>query len=856
MTTAAKSKGSPGRRASTGRLHAQPKPKLKSKPKPSRSNRRVKRRREEPRTRKQKALLVAKWGAIVGLVFTALGATTIAALFWHFGRDPNLPKLSSFDDYKPLQVSRIVTRDGHTVGELYTERRTYVPYEQIPDLVVNAFIAAEDGNFRRHKGIDYWGMFRAVIVNLKSRKKKQGASTITQQVVKTFLLSPERTFKRKFQEIILARRLEKKLSKDEILALYLNQIYFGHGRYGVQEAARYYFGKNVQQLNAGEAAMLGGLPQGPELLSPRKKRNHARAKRRQHYVLEQMAHHGFISEAEARKWINRPIEIVREPFPDMGGAPEWVDIVRKDLVSRYGKDNIASLGATVTTTLDLAVQRKATLALREGLRLVDARHKIGRVLRHVKVDKIPLEIAKLSRKLPKKGPKRGKAYRAIVVSIHDGARTRGEVVVDLGNWRASIVLGGRGDERYNPETKKPSERFKAGDLIRVVRVSGKQGDSNDRSPQPAHSKNLVRLQRGPEGAVVVIDPRTRKVLAAVGGYRVRVGDFNRAAMAKRQPGSSFKPFVYAAAVDAGRITPASIINDAPEVYNLWKPQNYKKGKFEGPVRARYALAKSINTVAIRLLHDVGAERVAELAHDMGVGSKLPKELSLALGSGEVTLLEMTNAFATFAAAGRAAPPRFITSINGKQTAPDTPTQVISPQVAYTIVDMMRSVVTEGTGRRLASVGVPVAGKTGTSNDARDAWFVGMTPRLVIGVWVGYDDNRPLGRREGGGRTAAPIVKLLLKKIARRRLGTRFRRPPGMVTMRIDKKTGLVAPKGAAKGSYYDEVFIEGAAPTEVAPAPGESTAGTFVVDSYEDEEPDDEKAATGSGGAPGSGTKR
>ncbi len=795
----------------------------------------------QPRTRRQRTLLILKWVGIAFLAASALCAAVVALLFWHYGRDPSLPSITSLGDYHPKQVTRIETEDGDVIGEIFTERRSFVPYDQIPEVMVQAVISAEDAKFFEHKGIDYLGMVRALFVNLRSGKKKQGASTITQQVVKTFLLSPERTFKRKFQEIILARRLENRLTKEEILTLYLNQIYLGGGRYGVQEAARYYFGKDVKDLNAGEAALIAGLPQSPEHITPKKPQNSERAKARQKYVLEQMAYHGYISEEEARKWINEPIRIVADPFPKMGAAPEWVDLVRRELVERYGNDSLDKLGATVVTTMDLELQKIASDALRAGLRAVDKRRKFGRSRRKVRKNKIDLELAKLARRLPDSGPEVGKSYEAVVLEVHDSPP---ELVVDLGKWKASVLLGTDADERFNPEGKKPGERFAVGDVVRVVLPSEREAEGQDAgaATRTGSAGRTVELAPGPQGAVVIIDPRTRQVLALVGGYENRVADFDRATMAKRQPGSAFKPFVYATAVDTGDFTAASIVNDAPEVYDLWKPQNYKKGEFEGPVRLRYALAKSINTVAIRVLHDIGPERVAELAHEMGISSQLPTTLSLALGSGEVTPLELTNAFATFAAGGRAAPPRVIRSIAGEEPPPVETHEVLRPEVAYVLVDMMRSVVEEGTGRRARGLRLNIAGKTGTSNDARDAWFLGMTPDLVIGVWVGFDDNTPLGHREGGSRTALPVFVDIMTALRERTPPIRskeFPRPPGIVEARIDKATGLLAADGADPSASYDEVFIEGTAPTETAPAPGEVDAASVVFDEYDDAAYDD-----------------
>ncbi len=788
---------------------------------------------QPPRSGAQWALVALKWGAIGGLALAAILSATLALLFWIYGRDPKLPKIGKLSDYDPPQVSRVVTKDGAVIGEIYSQRRTFVGFDQIPKPVIHAFISAEDNKFFEHEGIDYVGMVRALLVNIKSGENKQGASTITQQVVKNLLLSREKTFKRKIQEIILARRLENTLSKEEILALYANEIFFGHGRYGVEEAARFYFGKHVRDINVGEAAVLAGLPKGPNLYSPKKPENRERAKQRQIYVLEQMVRNGYLSTAEAQKWIDEPIKVIADPYPLIGSAPEWVELARQEIAQVYGADKVDKIGVEVEVTMDVEIQKLAQDALRRGLREIDKRQHWGHPLKKIKPDKIDLEVASLAHGLPRGGPKAGAVYRAVVRQVDDAAN---EMVVDLGEWKASVLLGGPGDARYNPDGKKPSERFAPGYVIQVmlpatgpaaIAVAGE-------SRAPKLTQRSVDLARGPEGAVVVIEPATRRVLAVVGGYDTGAAAFNRAVQAKRQAGSTFKPIVFAAAIDGGEFTPASIVNDAPEVFDLWKPENYKKGKFEGPVRLRYALAKSINTVAIRVTYDVGPERVAEIAHALGIESTLPTTLSLALGSGEVTPLELTNAFTTLAAGGRAASPSIVAKVGGKEVARPQPRQAIRPEVAYVVTNMMQSVITEGTGGKAASLGLDIAGKTGTSNDSRDAWFIGFSSGVAVGVWMGFDDfSRPLGSGESGSTSAVPVFIDIMKAIGKK--SDHFERPQGVVDASIDKATGLLAPEGAPAGSSYTEVFVAGTVPTEVAPAPGEVDASDYVLDQYEDD---------------------
>jgi penicillin-binding protein 1A len=749
---------------------------------------------------------VLKWGAIVTLALVALVSAAVAITFWVYARDSRMPSVSALQNYHPKQVTRIVARGDELVGELYTERRTFVPYEQIPKLVREAFVVAEDAGFYEHGGIDVKGMVRAFFANLFSGSAKQGASTITQQVVKNLLLTPEKTFRRKMQEIILARRLESALTKEEILEIYLNQIYFGNGRYGVLEAARYYFGaKTLEDLDVGQIAYLAGLPQAPEAIS----HNPERGANRREYVLNQLLKHKKIDEKTARQFVNAPIP----PPKRTGGsvAPEVVDLVKQDLKKQYDDAEIDSLGAEVRVSVDPAIQRAARAALQKQLRIYDKGHELGRPVRKVAEGKLDAEMAKLKKRLGS-GPKRGEIYAAIVTAVSDQDDT---IEVDLGGWKGKIDLSHQAS-RFNPDKKKASERFAVNDVVEV-----------------AVENTTVRFAPGPEGAVVVIDVKTRKVLALVGGFDVRAGDFDRAIQAKRQPGSTFKPFVYAAGIAARRYTAASIVNDAPDVYDLWKPKNYGSC-CEGPVRLRYALAKSINTVAIRVCNDLTPAAVAALAHTMGIQSDLPEHLSLSLGSGEVTPLELTNAFATFAAGGKYAPPRIIDAVNGKLVDAVAPVQAIDADVAYVIVDMMKSVLEPGgtgAGAR-KDLKIPVAGKTGTSNDERDAWFVGMTPELAIGVWVGYDDNRPLGAKQTGGHVALPVFVSLMREIKPR--ARDFERPPGIVEARIDKATGLLAPEGAPADTSYTEVFLAGTAPTETAVRPGEVDTTTFVTDEYGD----------------------
>ncbi len=850
-------------------------------------------------------LRILKWTTIFGLIGALLSVGTVAFVFWYYSRDKNLPDPSSLSEIEHRQVTLIVDRNDRRIGMLYGEpkvcsqkngkvrleptedvsadgettealrrvscntdadcdhglvcmeaeheTRRFVPYERIPKSLIDALVSTEDASYWEHGGVDYWGMFRAFWRNLRSGKAKQGASTITQQVVKNLLLTPEKTFKRKIQEIILARRLEKVLSKEEILTLYLNQVNFGNARYGVEEASMFYFGRHVWELDIGQCAMLAGLPQSPSKLSPNNPKHYAAAKARQVHVLNRMVEQSEanpdamrgpkLSRAEAQKWIDKPIPVVDHPFPELNSAPEWIGKIRSELLSAKcgGKSTCAegeayldTLGATVRTTLDPAIQATAQRALQHRLRLVDKRHRIGWPKRHLKGKRVADELAKLTKHLPKAGPKVGKSYDAVVTEIFDDDR---ELVVDLGGYKAAVQIT---DDRYLPrddddKIQPLSTRFEIDDVVGVIAVPQPKGKKH----RPKHSDHRVVFPKGPEGAVVVIDVPTRKVRGLVGGYATRTLGLNRATDAKRQPGSSFKPYVMAAAIDLGRqgekdaaqhitFTAASQVIDAPDPHGedkRWLPKNYETGRFEGPVLLRYALAKSINTVAIRVFDRVGATRIHELVGKLGLDAEhMPSTPALALGAGEVTLLEHVNALATFAAGGKEAPPRFIDAIDGKEAPAVEAKQVVAPEVAYVVTSMMESVVTSGTGHAAAKLRVPIAGKTGTSNDSKDVWFVGMTPDWAIGVWIGYDQPKAMPHETGGG-TAAPVFVEIAKSLDLK--PKKFPRPPHVVEAKIDRESGLLAPDGWPGDKTMTEVFVEGTVPTETASAEGNDVKSEY-----------------------------
>ena len=745
------------------------------------------------------------------------GALVVLGSYAYFSRD--LPSVSALRDYKPPQTTRVYDRHKKVIGEIFAERRTVIPMSKVPRHMVLSVLAAEDADFYEHEGLDYNGIMRAVGRDIVAGRAAQGGSTITQQVVKLMLLTPERTLSRKVRELILARRLENELSKDEILHLYLNHVNFGRGRYGIQEAARYYFAKNASELTLAESAMLAGVPQAPTRLSPR--RNPEAAKRRQEYVLSQLeakreVYWPDLSEqaiAAARKEKVEPV-----PVPEgSGSAPEVLSIARQALRAAVGDEALSEGGYGVYTTIDLSLQRQARAALQRGLRAVDSRQGYQGPLRRTRRRGGPTATK------PSQSLRMGRTYIAKVTGTDDENEN---IRLDVAGH--SAVLQMRDASRYNADGRRASAFVKKGDLL-PVSVTQMAGDQD-----PA----AVRMERGPEGSVVVIEPRSRHVLALVGSF-ASVSGFNRATQAIRQPGSTFKPIVYARAIQSRRFTTASLVVDAPAVYEEWKPRNYEEWNYQGAVRLRQALARSINMVAIRVVEDIGVHDVAEFARQDGITTKLEEDMALALGASGVRPIELTNAYATFAAGGRWAPTRIVSKIVAPdgtrvQLEPGEPARdVMTPSEAYVMTSMLRSVVTEGTGTPAQRLGRAVGGKTGTSNEARDAWFVGYSPSVVAGVWVGFDDSRSLGKRETGTRTALPIWIDVMDAADKTPKETDFAMPSGVTRARIDPASGLLAYEG--QEDAIDDVFLTGTAPVEVARPPDIADPNRFLMEQYEEE---------------------
>lgn len=775
-----------------------------------------KRKRRGTKRKKKSGGRRSIWTKLLGAALVA-GTLLVLGGYAYFSRD--LPSVSTLRDYRPPQTTRVYDRHEKVIGEIFTERRTVIPMSEVPRVVVLSVLAAEDADFYEHEGLDYAGILRAVARDVLEGRAAQGGSTITQQVVKLMLLTPERTISRKLRELILARRLENELSKEEILYLYLNNVNFGHGRYGIQEAARYYFAKDAHDLTLAEAAMLAGIPQAPARLSPR--RHPEAAKRRQLYVLSQLeakrdVYWPDLSKEAIEAAGEQKVEPVELP-ESSSAAPEVLAIAREELRAAAGDEALGAGGYEVHTTIDLSLQKQAREALQRGLRQVDARQGYRGPIRRSK-----------KRRGPKPTPpvdslRMGRTYLAQVTATDDDA---GQIRLDVAGHSAIVRM--RDVARYNPGGAPASKFASKGDLLPVSITQ--MGSDED----PA----MARMERGPEGAIVVIEPRSRDVMALVGGYAAQSG-FNRATQAIRQPGSTFKPIVYARAIQTRRFTAASLVVDAPAVYEEWKPQNYEEWNYQGAVRLREALARSINMVAIRVVEDIGVHEVAEFARLDGISTKLEEDMALALGASGVKPIELTNSYATFAAGGRWEPPRLVTRIvapDGSQVSlePREPARdVMAPNEAYVITSMLRSVVKEGTGTPAQRLERPVAGKTGTSNAARDAWFVGYSPTVVAGVWVGFDDQRPLGRRETGTRTALPVWIDVMGAADNTPKETDFAMPSGLITARIDPSSGLLAYEG--EKDAIDEIFLLGTAPAEVARPPDVADPNMFLMEQFDEE---------------------
>ena len=768
-------------------------------------------------------LKVIGWLSLLGVVLGLAGA---AGLWFYIrqieGELPSVTELRS--GYDPPQVTRVLARDGSTLAELFTERRTVVPVEDIPSHVKLAVLAAEDASFYEHEGLNYLGIARAFIVNLKSGRLRQGGSTITQQVVKNLLLDHQRTLRRKLKEALLARRLEQELGKDEILGLYLNHIYFGHGRYGVEEAFRFYFGHSVRNASVAEAAIVAGLVAGPEIYSPR--RDAPRSMGRRDFVLGQMREKGFLKESAWSEALAEPLQLA--PIHDAMNelAPEAVEVARK-LLLELEPERARRGGFTVHTTIDPRLQELARKSVRANLEAYDQRHRRRAPFHAPKMDRR----GKVQGDAPPlfQGTPRFDLHRVLVGEVVRVDDARGELVVRVGTVRGILKVGEW--SRYAPGVKKASDFADPGARLRVSLLAAPLPLAPP-TPGPAATPSEgaaiiddtvpLRLEEGPESALIALDVRSRDVLALVGSYEGLPGALDRALQAKRQPGSTFKPVVYGYALNSNRFTPATLLDVTPEVFEgKYAPTNYEGWTGVEPLRLREALANSVNLAAVRVLREVGPREVVSFAKTLGIVSALQPDLSLALGAYEVHPSELADVYAVFASGGISSPSRLITSITGpdgvevKMPAPRESKRVMSPEGAYLTTSVLSSVVDHGTAARAKSLGRPLAGKTGTTNDAKDTWFAGFSTDVVAVVWVGYDDGKALGS-ETGGSAALPAWIDFMRGVHAGRPATEFPRPDGIVDARIDRATGLLALDNDA--AALSEVFATGTEPREYVDA--------------------------------------
>jgi len=725
------------------------------------------------------------------------GAAALGLVYWEL--TTTLPPVQKLAQYHPPVATQVLADDGTVVGEFYFERRYLLSIQQIPAVVRSAFIAAEDDAFYEHGGINPFSIVRALVNDLVAGGKIQGGSTITQQVVKSLLLTPRKSYERKLKEMVLAMRLERQLSKDEILGLYLNHIYLGSGAYGVAAAAQEYFGKRVEELTLAEAALLAGLPQAPSRYSPF---NHwPRAKARQRYVLQRMAEVHFITPVQAAAAAREPLALASRKGSYIA-APYYVEHVRRLLEEKYGETALYALGLQVQTALNLRMQAAAEAALREGLNELAAReHYVGTVRHLAPADK---EIFLRSQRETMAGHalQRGQTYEAVVTGSG-----RGVVRMQLGPFHGTL-------RSSNARDGARAEAYRSGDVVRV-RLAESTGSDG--------TYEFVRDEEPPlQGAFIALEPGTGAVKALIGGYDFDSSQFNRAVQGARQPGSAFKPLIYAAALDRD-FTPASIIVDEPISFQdhnaIWMPHNYEE-KYFGPTTLREALTFSRNVVTVKLATRVGLKPLVKYIRHLGIRSPLAPNLSLALGSSEVSLVDLATAYAIFANQGQRVEPRFIirvTDSQGNVIDENVPRreQVISPETAYLITSMLQSVIDHGTGRKAKALGRPAAGKTGTTNDIDDAWFIGYTPQLLAGLWMGFDEKRTLGKGETGGRVAAPIWERFMERALEDAPILDFPVPAGIAFAWINPHTGQRVSPGS--GGLL-ECFRRGTEPPVTASA--------------------------------------
>lgn len=780
------------------------------------------------------------YGLGAGVLAGISGVLALAGAFIYYGQ--NLPDtVDTLAEYRPAVVSRVHAGDGRLLAEFSAERRIFIPIESVPELIKQAFISAEDKRFYSHFGIDPRGIMRAIVTNIRNIGKGRrpvGASTITQQVAQNFLLdNKDITFARKIKEMIIAWRIEQTFTKDEILELYLNEIYLGARAYGVAAAAINYFDKALEDLTIGEAAYLAGLPKAPNNYHPVRRAEAARSRR--NYVLQRLAIDGYIGDEIRDREMAMEINVSGLGAADYIDAPYFAEEIRREIIDRYGdEDFLYKEGLSVRSTLDPELQAAAVAALRGGLEAYDRRHGWRGSLERI------ADLGRWQELLPEVPVPAGSgdwqmavvldaSGQAAVIGVPDGTPDGARGLIPLAEltWAREPLA----DQELGPQIHEIADVLTPGDVILVETVTV-NGDGD------AYPEDSFGLRQVPEiqGGIISLDPHTGRVLAMVGGYDAEISVFNRATQAWRQPGSAFKPFVYMAALDSG-FTPSTIVMDAPIVIDQgpelgrWKPQNYSN-RFYGPSPMRLGLEKSRNLMTVRLAQAVGLDMVAEYGEAFGLADELPRILSMSIGATETTLMRITAAYGMIANGGHRIEPTFIDRIQDRTghsvfrhdtrpcegcenvvwegqappVIPDIREQIVSEATGYQMVSMLQGVVQRGTGRRVASIGKPIAGKTGTTNDSIDSWFIGFSPNLVAGVFVGFDTPRTLGRRETGSSAAAPIFRDFMAAALADQPATPFRVPEGIRLIRVDGATGALA--GPSTETVILEAFKEGTGP--------------------------------------------
>lgn len=777
-------------------------------------------------------------GLFVLVSFVGLGG--VLFVFYKYGQA--LPDYRQLADYEPPVMTRVHAGDGRLLAEFAMEKRVFIPIKAMPKQLINAFLAAEDKNFYTHPGVDFMGIGRAVLTNVKnigSSRRLVGASTITQQVAKNFLLTNEVSWTRKIKEAILAFRIERAIPKDRILELYINEIYLGFGSYGAGAAALNYFNKSLNELQIHEVAYLAALPKAPNNYNPIKKPKAAHDRR--NWVIGRMLEEGLISLVEAEKAKKEPLKIFKRAATEYVKADFFAEEVRRELMARYGEEQLYKGGLSVRTTIAPRLQEVADWALHKGLTTYDRRHG-WRGAFHRMNDSVPLEgpadwrRALVGLERPKGlyewslAVVLGTDKQAAHIGVEDG--TKGRIPLPELRWARPWLKG----QKRGAKVRHPHDVLQRGEVIAVERVD----KDSEGTTYPADAFGLRQIPKI-NGAIVAMDPHTGRVLAMSGGYSFERNQFNRVTQARRQPGSAFKPFVYLAAMDAG-YTPSTLILDAPFVIDQgpglpkWRPANYTQ-KFYGPSTMRLGIEKSRNLMTVRLAQTIGMDRIVDYAKRFGIINNLQQTLAMSLGAGETTLMRLTTAYAMLVNGGKRIAPTLLDRIQDRHgrtvfshdrrackgcrqkawsgelppRVPDTRKQVTDAGSAYQVVAMLKGVVDRGTGRRIAKVGKPLAGKTGTTNQERDTWFIGFSPDLAVGVFVGFDTPIPLGRRETGSSVAAPVFRDFMGEALEGKPAIPFRIPPNIRLVRVNARTGQLAQVG--ERNVILEAFKPGSVPT-------------------------------------------